>query len=171
MNDTTRRLAPDERVPLALASPHNAIIVTNSPTIYYFDAFPETYSVTRDNAALLPIDFIELPPDETTPPGSHQLPNLVEALDTGDNLIATMVAAFPVIWSEMNNKGATITKRKLENLYGGHTRNRTAYKICNNQLSHPTPYKYSRDPIYITSVLDHKLILLSLAKHRYERIP
>ena len=97
-----------------MASPLNATTVINSQTIDSPHTSPETSCVANNIATLLPIDPIDPPPAKQTPPGSHPLSKLVEALDTGDRLIATMVAALAITWSEVNNKGTTVTKRKLD---------------------------------------------------------
>ena len=138
MSDTTRRAAPDERVPPALASLPHATTPVKSTIVDSPHTSHETYNVTN-NTAPLPIDHIGPPPTAQVSPRSHTLPDLVDALDTGDHLIVTMVAALHDIWSEVNNKGTTITKIKSEQLIWGHTRNQTESKTYNNKLAQPIP--------------------------------
>ena len=88
------------------------------------------------------IDPPNLTTNAHTPFRTPTLRNLANALDTNERLVVPMVAALPNNWSEVNDKGTKVTKRKREQcIWGAHKIRQSPYPSTSNYNSLP-PYTH-----------------------------
>jgi len=121
MSDTTRRMAPDERGAPTLAPPLHAIPTDNHDFIDITHTSQDVTSVTKTTVTFI-TDPTNLATHTHIPSSTLILRDIVNALDTNDRMVAPIVIALPTNWSNINAKGTTITKRKLEQyICGAHT--------------------------------------------------
>ena len=119
MSDTTRRHAPDERVP-----PTTSDLLVSTAT-YAQNKNSNTAQtlahVTKEYDAHLPTYPTSTQP-KTQPDPQTLLNQLANALDSSDESIRTLINHLPSTWQATNPKGATLTKTMLQRSSWGELR-------------------------------------------------
>ena len=119
MSDTTRRPTYDERVlPTAsdLLDPTSAYAQNKNPNTAH-----TLSSVTNDYYAQLPMCLTSTKPE--TQSNLHTLiHHLVNALNSSDEYIRTLINHLPITWQATNLKGTPLTKTMLQRSSWGELR-------------------------------------------------
>ena len=111
MSDTTRRLTPDERVPDTIPD----LLVENPSYVHnlYPNIAHSLAHVTTDCDTPQPINPTPTKPGTHLDPQSY-LNQLVQALDSTDESIKSLINQRPNTWQAINPKVITLTKKLLK---------------------------------------------------------
>ena len=109
MSDTTRQIAPDERVPHLAKDPSNykpnlANVAFNK------DPIAANVTMTQDTRNPQPHALHNITREH---PDMPLLPRMVEALEEGPTALQQILTLLPNDWQEVNPKGTRITKHVL----------------------------------------------------------
>jgi hypothetical protein len=118
MSDTTRQIAPDERVShlakdLSNYNPNLASLAFNT------DPIVANVTMTQDTLNTPPHALHDITREH---PDMPLLPRMVEALEEGPTTLQQILTLLPNDWQEVNPKGTLITKHILSQcVWGEHT--------------------------------------------------